>query len=174
MDDVAHSEPDDTAAFLRRLVGTWEGSGHGHFPTIDDFRYREVLMVLEDADAGLLRYVQETWRITADGEAASHRETGFIGADDSGLVTILNAQGTDRVEALRGRIHRPAPSTAEWRLDLSSSHHGHDARTRSATRTIRLAGDELDYEMSMTTDRVASITTHLAAHLTRRPSEGID
>ena len=173
MDDAVHSETDDTAACLRQLVGTWDGSGQGRFPTIDDFTYREVLTVLEDADAGLLHYVQETWRNTADGEAASHRETGFIGVDDSGLVTILNAQGTDRVEALSGRIHLPAPGTGEWRLDLSSSHHGHDARMRSATRAIRLVGDELDYEMSMATDRVASLTTHLAAHLARRPSDDI-
>ncbi len=173
MDDAAHSDSDDAAACLRQLVGTWDGSGQGHFPTTDDFDYREVLTVLEDADAGLFHYFQETWRITDDGEVPSHRETGFITIDDSGLVTFLNAQGSSRVEALHGRIQRPGPNPAEWRLDLVSGYHGNDARMRSATRTIRLAGDELAYEMSMATDRVPSLDSHLMARLSRRASEEI-
>ena len=89
---------------LQTLVGTWEGKGAGRYPTIDDFRYREVLEISSGYDGLLLHYKQTTWKMTDDGEAGSHVETGFIGVADDGTVEITSSQALDRVEVLTGGV----------------------------------------------------------------------
>jgi hypothetical protein len=157
----------DARACLLQLVGTWHGSGRGGFPTMDPFDYREVLRVSRSTSNGLFQYVQRTWRLTPTGETPSHQETGFINVVDDGRVEVMNAQGTDRVEVMHGRIER---NGAGWQLGLESILHGHDERVRTATRTIRLSGGNLSYTMRMTTDRVVEAESHLEAQLELRAS----
>ena len=159
---------DEAANCLRRLLGDWRGTGRGGFPTMNAFRYREVLNVSQGASTDSFHYLQRTWRLTPGGEAPSHEETGFIRVAEDGTVELLNAQGTDRVEVLHGRMHRN--SDGGWELRLASVLHAHDERMRTASRTIRMQDQTLSYEMRMTTDRVASEEPHLTASLERDPS----
>lgn len=155
-------------ALLARIVGTWHGEGHLEYPTIDDARYREVLDIRALGAAGPLHYLQQTWKATPAGEAPSHVETGFITVEDDGSVLILNAQGPDRVEVLRGRIEEHSPGT--WSLDAAAEVHGGDPRMVSASRSIRVRGDRISYSMAMATDRVPETTLHLRATLSRMES----
>ncbi len=150
---------------LQQLAGTWEGTGKGEFPTISPFTYREVLEVRGDQEDALLHYQQQTWRQEDGQEVDSHRETGFIGLADSETVQILNAQGSDRVEVLRGHVE---VRENKLLLDLDSVALAHDERMIRSWRRLQLEGDVLRYTMGMATKHVPDGATHLTARLTRR------
>ena len=150
---------------LQQLVGTWEGTGKGDFPTIDPFTYREVLEVHGGQEDGLLHYQQRTWRQEDGQEVDSHRETGFIGLSDNQAVEILNAQGSDRVEVLRGDVEVRGNA---FLLDLHSVVLAHDERMIRSWRRLQVEGEVLSYSMGMATKQVPGGTTHLTARLTRR------
>ena len=149
---------------LQTLVGTWEGKGAGRFPTIDDFRYREELRITGGFDELLLHYEQRTWKLTEDGEAESHKETGFVGVLEDGTIEITSAQGTDRVEVLSGTV---SVSDEGLFLDLESSLIAHDERMIRSWRTIIFDTELLTYTMGMATSAVPDGDAHLAAELTK-------
>jgi hypothetical protein len=149
---------------LQTLVGTWEGNGAGRFPTIDDFRYREVLEITGGFDELVLHYKQRTWRLTDDGETESHKETGFIGVKEDGTVEITSAQGNDRVEVLSGGV---SVSDEGLFLDLESLAIAHDDRMIRSWRTIVFDTQLLTYTMGMATTAVPEGDAHLAAELTK-------
>lgn len=149
-------------AALRRLVGDWEGSGTGSFPTVEPFRYRERLTVRESGH--VLHYVQRTWRPDAAGERPSHLETGYIAADDDGTIRMLNAQGDDRVEILEG----PASvDGAVLRIRLDSVVIAGDSRVLRTWRSLTCTADELAYELGMATTAVPDGAAHLAITLAK-------
>ena len=148
---------------LRGLIGTWEGTGRGEFPTIDAFDYRESLEIIEPQPETLLHYRQQTWRLVGNEEIGSHIETGFISVTDDGDVEIANAQASDRVEVLRGR----ATASDSFTLELKSVVLAHDERMVWSWRTLRLRGDVLRYEMAMATTLVPDGAPHLTARLSR-------
>ncbi len=116
----------------------------------------------EDA---LLHYQQRTWRQKDGQEFDSHRETGFIGLGDDQAVEIVNAQGTDRVEVLRGHIEVKGNAIL---FHLNSVVLAHDERMIRSWRRLQLEGDMLRYSMGMATKQVPSGATHLSARLNRR------
>ncbi len=150
---------------MERLIGRWEGTGEGGFPTMESFTYREVLEV--SATGGGLHYRQTTWRQRDEDEVVSHLETGFIFEDEDGGVLVLNAQGRDRVEVLRGRVELDGGSLI---AELESTALAHDERMISAWRRLRVDGDSLDYEMGMATTAVPDGADHLSGHLERTRS----
>ena len=152
---------------LAQLVGRWEGSGLGVFPTIDDFRYREVLdFTQRDPTEATLHYHQQTWLIDATGAdlAHSHWESGFLIGSDNGQIELLNAQESRRVEVLEGTIRAEGSLLS---IELSSAVHGHDGRMVSTRRVFRLDDRTLTYRVEMATSRVAQLQVHLEATLTR-------
>ncbi len=147
---------------LERLVGSWVGIGSGDFPTLEPFDYREILEV-SDTD-GLVHYRQTTWRRQTGGEVLSHTETGFISIDEAGITEVFNAQGTDRVEVLRG------PATTQnglLVLDLESVLVAGDERVLRSWRSIVVDGDVLRYRMGMATTDVPDGANHVTAALIR-------
>ena len=157
-------EPLLTWNSLRLLDGDWRGFGTGGFPTIESFEYREHLRVRIVEGHEVLHYLQTTWRLDGDQEHASHIETGFISVEDDGQVLVLNAQGADRVEVLRGALDAVDDG---FTLDLQSNGVFNDERMVSSWRELRLTEDELTYSMGMATDRVPTEDLHLSAELHR-------
>ncbi|HSM01067.1 MAG TPA: FABP family protein [Acidimicrobiia bacterium] len=151
--------------FVSMLAGAWEGEGDGDFPTLEPFRYRERLRFAPHEDAPVLRYVQDTWRITDDGEVQSHWESGFLRARDDGSIDIHDAQESGRTEILRGTP--VATGDGAWTVTLDSVSLEGDPRMVSSSRTLRLTESTLEYEMSMATDRVSPPRVHLRARLRR-------
>lgn len=149
---------------LSRLVGTWEGSGKGEFPTIDSFSYRELLEVSEVVAGARLHYLQRTWRTNVQPEVPSHVETGFISVTDEGGIELLNSQGSDRVEALLGTV---ADADDGLVLDFTSRSLADDERMVDSWRTWTVRDDELSYTMGMRTTAVPTGSSHLAATLRR-------
>lgn len=155
-----------TRASLQRLVGRWEGTGKGEFPTLDPFDYREILVIDADPESPSIHYRQDTRRDRNGEEVGSHVETGFISLDTEGRVRVLNAQGSDRVEVLSGDAVLLHDGTLV--LDLESVVLAHDERMIRSWRQIEVDGDELRYMMGMATTEVPDGDQHLAARLHRR------
>ena len=150
---------------LTQLIGVWEGSGRGEFPTIEPFTYREVFEVTEAVAGGSLHYLQRTWRTSADPEAISHIETGFINLAPEASIEILNAQGSDRVELLTGSMER---LMLGFTISLRSRSIVGDDRMITSWREWQLATDGFSYSMGMSTAVVPDGAPHLSAELRRQ------
>ena len=164
---MSAATPQESAiALVSGLVGMWEGEGKGGFPTLEPFRYREELRFTRHAESPILQFIQQTWRFTPDGEVPSHWETGYLRVDPDGSIVLFDTQESGRKEILRGTVTQTGK--AAWEVALKSESIVGDNRMVSSSRTLRLNGTTLDYEMSMATDRVSPEQLHLQARLRRR------
>ncbi len=164
VDDVVVIGPlPHEVAFLTDLVGSWHGSGHGRYPTMDDFDYGES-MVFDHVGDGFLQYAQRSWS-SADGSPL-HFERGFLrpGATP-GSVELTLAHPLGLTEISEG-------SYADGQMRLVSQHVGRTTTGMavvSLERRYHLEGDRLSYELDMKTDDTG-MTRHLNADLRRVPS----
>ena len=148
-------------AIVQSLVGVWNGTGEGRYPTIEPFTYRETTRFVERDDHPALHYEQRTWRQTSDGEVVSHWETGFLRFSSDGSVTMLNAQG-GRAETMIGKWRKHASS---WRIELTSTGYAGDDRVLRSTRSVQLDERLLTYQISMVTTSTQEMGLHLSAEL---------
>jgi len=159
---------DEIRTQLLRLEGVWKGQGRGSFPTIEGFRYREEMtLTSRNPDEPVLHYHQQTW-IISEGEddgSDSHWESGFILAREDGLIEILNAQESRRVEVLVGPMYLDDEGSGV--IEAESVQHAHDERMISTQRRIRFDERSLSYRTAMATTRVPRVTAHLEAELQR-------
>ena len=155
--------------FLSALSGTWIGAGHGEYPAIDSFDYREVLRLeLHETDP-ILNYEQRTWRDDGGVEVPSHWEAGFLRLLGQGRIELVDSQSGGRVEALSGAVYElvEADGTIGWEFDVKTASHANSPGMRGSTRTWRLTADELTYEMHMATERVPDLQLHVRCRLAR-------
>lgn len=147
-------------SLLGILPGVWEGSGDGHYPTMEPFAYREQLTFARRADKPILTYVQRTWRAGTD--APLHAECGYLRVDDDRVELVL-AQPTGFTE-----VHHGRGLEGVYELGLTGF-----ARTATALRvdTVRrrweIDGDELVVDLWMSYAGVID-GHHLHARLRRR------
>lgn len=148
-----------------QLEGTWQGEGRGGYPTIDSFDYLETLVFTRKNDS-TLTYEQRTEKRMdgSDEFVPSHWENGFISMLENGDLELVNAQSGGRGEVLTGHIE---VLDSIIRLNFVSKSMMNDARMISTTRVFDLEGDQLRYEMRMSTMRVEQLTQHLSITLER-------
>ncbi|MEN8240078.1 MAG: FABP family protein [Actinomycetota bacterium] len=140
---AAHPE----IASLEFLIGTWEGTGVGVYPTIDDFAYREEISFVAPPDKPFLHYSQKTWRAGDHPEAGTplHAECGYVRPVEGGGAELVIAQPSGIVEVHSGTV---TGQTISFASDLV-------AQTRTAKevtsvdRRIAVDGESLTYEMWM-------------------------
>ncbi|MGB7874445.1 MAG: heme-binding beta-barrel domain-containing protein [Anaerolineales bacterium] len=94
----------------------------------------------------------------------SHWENGFISILENGDLEIVDAQSGGRGEVLTGHIE---VLDSMIRLHFVSKALMNDSRMLSTTRVFELKGDQLRYEMEMSTKKVDRLTQHLAITLER-------
>lgn len=144
---------------LAFLIGQWEGTGRGWYPTISDFSYREVSRFWSTG-RNVLHYEQ----LTADPSTGEpmHCETGYLRVDGS-HVELVVAHPLGIVEIEEGNVegHR---LTLETTFISSSSTA---EKVAALARAIEVVGDELSYALSMKAAR-QPLSPHLEATLTRR------
>lgn len=147
------------------LEGSWQGKGRAAYPTVNSFDYREKL-VFTRKNHSTLAYEQRTEKRMdgTDEFVPSHWESGFILILENGNLELVNAQSGGRSEVLSGHIEM-IDSTI--RLNFVSKAVVNDARMVSTARTFELKGDQLRYEMEMSTTKVDRLTLHLANTLER-------
>lgn len=140
------------------------GEGHGAYPTVTSFDYRETLTFTQ-RDEQTLAYEQRTQK-RYDGTTEwlpSHWESGFIRGLDSDNLEMTCAQ-IGRTEVLIGSV---ASVDGMFRIHFASKIITNDPRMVSSARTFELEGDYLRYEAEMQTTKVDQSTKHLEITLQR-------
>jgi hypothetical protein len=145
------------------LEGTWQGEGRGGYPTVTSFDYREKLVFTRRNDS-TLAYDQRTEKRMdgTDKYLTSHWENGFISILENGDLELVNAQSGGRGEVLTGHIE---VLDSIIRLNFVSKVLMNDPRIIATARAFELEGDQLRYEMEMSTTKVTDLTQHLAIAL---------
>jgi len=156
--------PETAQQLFDSIEGTWTGEGHGGYPTITSFDYRETLTFAR-RDEKSIAYEQRTQK-RYDGQSEwliSHWESGFIHVLESGKLELINAQ-MGRGEVLTGTFEI---SGSNFKIHFVSKAITNDPRMISSSRTFELYGDTLHYEMEMQTTKVETMTQHLKIELKR-------
>lgn len=159
---AAEAVPSEVAP-LAALVGAWEGSGEGHYPTIETFRYTERIELTPVPGKALLSYRSVTR--SADDGRSLHGESGWLRLVDAESVELVVAQGPGLVELDEGVIESD-PDGSSLGLVLSSTTLSGTATAKDVTATerrYRAAGDALTYELAM-----AAVGQPLTHHLSGR------
>jgi len=105
------SIPDDLAPEcvpLAWLIGRWEGTGVGGYPTIDDFSFAQEA-AFEQNGKPFLSYRSRTWLLDADGDRVRPlaTETGFWRPQPDGKLEVLLSHPTGFVEVWEGTVEGP-------------------------------------------------------------------
>lgn len=162
-------DPPDPLTALRLLLGSWRGTGSAKFPTIPTFEYTEVLRFELDAERPLIHYEQRATqrRLDEPNWTASHWESGFLRPVEPDVIEITNAQDSGRLEILRMKLTLQPQGLV---LEGASLGLFNDPRMVTSARRFELSGDRLDYVVRMSTTKIAELTPHLRATLTRVPN----
>ena len=144
------------------LLGAWHGEGHGGYPGMTAFAYREEMRVWHTGKA-YLAFEQRTWQ--TDGEKAGreiHGEVAYLRCLEGGGVELTVAMAPGHAEVSTGSVEGTRITLASVGvLDAPSA-----AAVSAVTRTWWLEHDVLRYELEMSAlDQPMS--WHLAAELRR-------
>ncbi len=156
MDPALH--PDVSA--LAPLLGTWEGTGAGEYPTIDDFTYLESV-TFGHVGKPFLAYSQRTRH--PDTGLPMHAESGYWRVPAPGSIEIVMAQPTGLAEIYDGAVVSNEGTVV---VDVRSRSIGATPTAKEVTiteRTFSVSGDELQY-----TFRMAAVGQPLQHHLSAR------
>ncbi|WP_127479623.1 FABP family protein [Nocardioides pantholopis] len=89
---------------LAWLLGTWQGNGHGDYPTIEKFQFGQELIFTHDGRP-FFHYFSRSWIIDENGEKQREGalETGFLRARPEGKVELVLAHNTGISEIWYGQ-----------------------------------------------------------------------
>ena len=159
----AATPPHADLTALAALLGTWEGHGHGTYPTIEAFDYGEQVRFWH-VGKPFLAYTQRTWAL--DDGRPLHAESGYWRSRPGGLVELTMAHPTGLVELLAGTVSADRDGS---RIELASTLVAGTAtakRVDAVTRTVLVGHGVLRYDLAMAAVG-QPLTHHLRAELHR-------
>jgi hypothetical protein len=148
---------------LAFLLGEWHGEGHGGYPGIEPFTYREEMRVWHTGKA-YLAFEQRTWQTDAAGTSGRelHGESGYLRCREGGALELMVAMAPGHVEMSGGTVDGTRISlTSAGVLDAPGATNISEVR-----RTWWLDGDVLRYDLEMSA-RDQPLGWHLSAELRR-------
>ena len=154
MTDVPDLHPGIAA--LAPLLGTWSGSGHGDYPTIEPFDYVEEV-TFGHTGKPFLTYAQRTRSATGQ---PMHAEAGYLRVPSPMRVELIVAHPTGITEIDEGTF---SVDGGELRIDVHSTTIGLASSAKDVMalrRSFILTGDDLRYTVLM-----AAVGQPLGHHL---------
>jgi hypothetical protein len=153
---------------LALLLGSWEGSGRGVYPTIDDFGYREEVTI-SHVGKPFLTYSQRTFH--DDDGRPLHAETGYwrVHAHAAGgaRAELVLAHPTGVTEIQEGEVVVEPEETVITLVSTSVALTATAKDVQEVRRTLRLSGDTLSYTVAMAAVG-RELQPHLRAELSRQ------
>jgi hypothetical protein len=143
---------------LAFLLGTWRGSGAGHYPGIDDFEYGEETRFWHNGKP-VLAYSQRTWSLAS--KAPMHSETGYWRLAATGVEVVL-AHAFGITEVLAGTIEGQKLTLASVGLTSAPT----AKHVEAVSRTVEVTRDVLSYDVHMAFGE-HDLQPHLKATLER-------
>ena len=141
------------------LLGTWTGEGSGHYPSIDDFVYREESRFWHDGRPFLF-YMQRTW--SPKDETAMHTESGYWRPQRDGSIEVVIAHNFGIVEVQEGTIDGTTIELRSAVVKPTSS----AKKVEGLARKYIVDGDSLVYDLQMAFGDF-ELQPHLHAELNR-------
>lgn len=139
---------------LAFLIGTWSGTGHGHYPTIEPFDYHEEATYLPMGPKPVMLYSQHT-RDAVTGEPL-HSETGYLRPAGAGRVELALAQPTGIVEIDTGSVGEGHLHLRSMEVSLTPN----AVFVSDVERHIEVDGDTMHYTLAL-----AGVGHPLQSHL---------
>ena len=149
---------------LSFLIGEWAGVGLGQYPTIEDFRFGQEVIVGYTPGKTFLDYESRSWLIDEAGEKIRPlaREHGYWRPQPDNQVELLLAHPTGIVEIWLGEVDN-------GKIELRTDAVARTASAKEYTAGHRLYG-LVKGDLYWTFDMAAmgkGIQNHLAAQLKR-------
>jgi hypothetical protein len=144
------------------LLGEWHGEGHGGYPGMTSFTYREEMRIWH-AGKAYLAFEQRTWQ--TDGEKAGreiHGELGYLRCLEGGRLELVVAMAPGHAEVSAGRVEGSRLTLESVGVQDAPS----ASRVSAVKRTWWLEDDVLRYDLEMSA-RDQPMTWHLGAELRR-------
>lgn len=169
--------PPPELAHLSWLVGRWGGIGEGGYPTVEPFRYEQVVEFATDGRP-FLEYRSVSWIVDEANQRVRRADTesGYWRPRPGNGVELLLAHPTGYAEVWLGRVEVTAITDAQItgaRMELTT-----DAVMRTESAKDVSAGHRLyglvEDRLLTTYDMVAMgqpMTNHLAIAMHRMPSD---
>ncbi len=145
------------------MLGTWQGNGHGDYPTIEKYQFGQELIFTHDGRP-FLHYFSRSWIIDEQGEKVRDAalETGFLRCRPEGRMELLLTHQTGFAEIYYG-------SAAGGKLDLTTDAVARTETAKEYTAGKRLYGN-VDGDLLYAYDMAAvgqGLQPHLWARLKR-------
>ncbi len=114
------------------MLGTWQGNGHGDYPSIEKYEFGQELIFTHDGRP-FLHYFSRSWVVDADGAKVREDalEAGFLRCRPGGAVELVLTHETGYAEIYYGQA-------GGGKLDLTT-----DAVARTGTADEYTAGKRL-------------------------------
>ena len=117
------------------MLGTWQGNGHGDYPTIEEFSFGQEILVQQDGRP-FFHWFARSWVVDAQGEKVrdAAQETGFIRCPEVGKVEMVLVHTTGHSEVWYG-------AAADGKLELATAGVSFTETAKEVTAGKRLYGN---------------------------------